>query len=446
MRTRPNRGSRSPRGLGNRFRLLWAGQSLSLIGDQVTLIALPLVAVRYLSASTFDIGVLGACLRFPFLVLGLPAGVWVARAGLIRSMLAADVVRGLAAALMPTLLLWGTRSMAVVLAGALVLGAGTVFFQVAYQSVVPELIAGPDRWHAANTRLSLSESMAMLAGPALGGLVVAVLSPASGLGLDAATYAVSVASLIALVQARRRRPADSTVAATGPPPPRIRLHRQIAGGIRYVRSSPVLNAIMWTGALYNLGSAMYDSLLVVFAVRLLHLSPAVLGLAVGIGSVGFPLGSVISKYANARLGMGPSLVWAAIPSVGGLLVAALAAHDNPEVYLAAGTFLVGLGQGCFAVNAITLRQLNATPAMRPQATAVHRFVSWGALPVGSLAAGAIGAALGLRTAMVTAAIVAALCFWPLLTSPLRTRHAAPPAPPAQTEFPAKRGDASIGGV
>lgn len=412
MQTGPNRGSRSPRGLGNRFRLLWAGQSLSLIGDQITLIALPLVAVRYLSASTFDIGVLGACLRFPFLVLGLPAGVWVARAGLIRSMLAADVVRGLAAALMPALLLWGTRSIAVVLAGALVLGGGTVFFQVAYQSVVPELIAGPDRWHAANTRLSLSESMAMLAGPALGGFVVAVLSPASGLALDAATYAVSVASLVALVQARRRRPAGSGVAATDPAPPRMRLHRQIAGGIRYVRGNPVLNAIMWTGALYNLGSAM-------------HLSPAVLGLAVGIGSAGFPLGSVISKYANARLGMGPSLVWAAIPSVGGLLVAALAAHDNPEVYLAAGTFLVGLGQGCFAVNAITLRQLNATPAMRPQATAVHRFVSWGALPVGSLAAGAIGAALGLRTAMVTAGIVAALCFWPLLTSPLRTNAPRP---------------------
>jgi MFS family permease len=430
MRTGPNPGDRLARGLGPRFRLLWAGQSLSLIGDQITLIALPLVAVRYLRAGTFDIGVLGACLRFPFLVLGLPAGVWVTRAGLIRSMLAADVVRGLAAALMPALLLGGTRSIAVVLAGGLVLGAGTVFFQVAYQSVVPELIAGPERWHAANTRLSLSESMSMLAGPALGGLVVAVLSPASGLGLDAVSYAVSVASLAALLRARRRRPQDGSGAEAGAAParvplPRVPLHRQIAGGIRYVRGNPVLNAIMWTGALYNLGAAMYDSLLVVFSVRLLHLSPAVLGLAVGIGSVGFPIGSVISKYANARLGLGPSLVWAAIPSVGGLLVAALAAHGHPEAYLAGGTFLVGLGQGCFAVNAITLRQLNATPAMRPQATSVHRFVSWGALPVGSLAAGTIGAALGLRTAMVTAGIVAALCFWPLLTSPLRTNARRP---------------------
>jgi MFS family permease len=424
MHTGPKPGNRPPRGLGGRFRLLWAGQSLSLIGDQITLIALPLVAVRYLAAGTFDIGVLGACLRFPFLVLGLPAGVWVARAGLIRSMLAADVVRGLAAALMPALLLWGTRSIAVVLAGGLVLGAGTVFFQVAYQSVVPELITGPDRWHAANTRLSLSESMSLLAGPALGGFVVAFLSPAAGLGLDAASYAVSVASLLTLVLARRRRAGATsgaeTGAETGVAPAPVRLHRQIAGGIRYVRRNPVLNAIMWTGALYNLGSAMYDSLLVVFAVRLLHMSPATLGLAVGIGAVGFPIGSVGSKYANARFGMGPSLVWAAIPSVGGLLVAALAARGSPGMYLAAGTFLVGLGQGCFSVNAITLRQLNATPAMRPLATSVHRFVSWGALPVGSLAAGAIGELLGLRTAMVAAGIVAALCFWPLLTSPLRT--------------------------
>jgi MFS family permease len=176
---------------------------------------------------------------------------------------------------------------------------------------------------------------------------------------------------------------------------------------------------MWTGAAYNLGAAMYDTLIVIFAVRTLHMSTAELGVVIGLGAVGFPLGSLLSRYANAHLGLGRSLVWAAVPSVGGLLVGALAGGARPQIALAAGTLLVGLGQGCFAVNAITLRQLNSEPQMRARASAVHRFLSWGALPLGSVAAGLLGAKFGIRVAMVTSGVVAALCFAPLLRSPLR---------------------------
>ncbi len=152
------------------------------------------------------------------------------------------------------------------------------------------------------------------------------------------------------------------------------------------------------------------------------MSPAEVGIVVGLGAIGFPIGSVVSKYANARLGMGPSLIWAAVPSVAGLVVGALAAGGHPEISLAAGTMLVGLGQGTFAVNAITLRQLNSTDQMRAQATAVHRFLSWGALPIGALIAGLIGQQFGLRAAMVTSGAVAATCFIPLLRSPLRVKE------------------------
>jgi MFS family permease len=177
---------------------------------------------------------------------------------------------------------------------------------------------------------------------------------------------------------------------------------------------------MWIGAAYNLGSAMYDSLLVVFAVHVLHLTPTRLGLAVALGGAGFPIGSALSGRVNRRLGIGPALIAAAVPSVGGLVVAATAAGPQPGWFLTLGTLLVGVGQGCFAVNAITLRQFASGPEMRARATAVHRFVSWGALPVGSLAAGIIGQAFGIRTAVITAGVISASCFWPLLRSPLRT--------------------------
>ena len=406
---------------GGPFRLLWAGQSVSLVGDQVTLIALPLLAVHNLRASTLDVGVLGVCLRFPFLILGLPAGVWVARAGLIRSMLLADLIRGVVAALLGAIVAWGGRSIGLLFAGALILGIGTVFFQVGYQSVVPELIDDQRRWHGANTRLSLSESTSLVAGPALGGLVVAALSPPAALGIDALTYGTSVASLLAIAAWRRSRRVDPVPA----PGPRLPLLHQIRQGIGYVRRDPTLNAIMWTGALYNLGAAMYDSMLVIFGVRVLHLSPAALGIAVGCGAIGFPIGSALSSFANARFGLGRSLVWAAVPSVGGLLVAALAGRADAGWWLATGTLVVGLGQGCFAVNAITLRQLASAPEMRAQATSVHRFVSWGALPLGSLAGGVVGMEFGLRAAMIVAGLLAATCFWPLLRSPLATVSPAP---------------------
>jgi MFS family permease len=262
----------------------------------------------------------------------------------------------------------------------------------------------------------------LFAGPALGGVVVAALTPTGALGIDALSYGASVAALLAITA--NRRSARSAVPSAGIAAARPRLRTEIGEGIRYVRHNAVLNALMWTGACYNLGSSMYDTLVVVFAVRYLHIPPAHLGVVIGLGSIGFPVGSVLSKYANARLGLGPSLIWAAFPSVGGLIVAALAAGDHPEILLAAGTLLIGLGQGCFAVNAITLRQLNSIPSMRAQATSVHRFLSWGALPVGALIAGALGQFLGLRPAMLASGIVASLCFIPLFSSPLRRRSGA----------------------
>lgn len=416
---RPARGR-----LGRPFALLWAGQTASMIGDQVTLIALPLLAVRYAAASTFDVGLLGTCLRLPFLLIGLPAGIWVSKIGLNRSMVIADVARGLAVGLLPAAALAGVSSLPELSAVALVVGTGTVFFQVSYQSVVPDLIADQWRWHAANTRLSLSESMALLLGPALGGVIVSWWAPPGALFADMLTYAVSVTTLLVIAHGRGARAAARPAVPGAVASPRVPLRRQIADGLRYVRRSPVLNSIMWTGAAYNLGSAMYDSLLIVFAVRVLGLTPARLGIAIGLGGIGFPVGSMISGRVNARLGLGPALIAAAVPSVGGLLVAACATGRPAALVLAAGTMLVGLGQGCFAVNAITLRQLASSDEMRARATSVHRFVSFGALPAGSLLAGLIGQYWGIRPAMILAGLISATCAWPLLASPLRRRDPA----------------------
>ena len=194
---------------------------------------MPLLATGYVAASTFDVGLLGMCLRLPFLLVGLPAGVWVTRLGLLRSMIGADIARGLAIGLLPALVLAGQARMPLLLAAATVVGMGTVFFQVSYQSLVPELIPDETRWHGANTRLSLSESAALLCGPALGGLVVSSgrhLAPWRSMLVPTPPASLPSCSSPAAVgrTCGHGRASDSGI-----------LRAQVRDGLRYVRHSPI---------------------------------------------------------------------------------------------------------------------------------------------------------------------------------------------------------------
>lgn len=395
---------------GRRFGLLWAGQSGSLLGDQVTLLALPLAALS-LGAHPWQVAVLGATLRLPFLVVGLPAGVWVARVGLRRSMVLADLLRGAAVLLVAAAGVTHRQSLPLIVTAGLLIGTGTVFFQVAYQSFLPHLLTGEQTLHAANVRLSLSESGSLLLGPGLAGLLIGAVGALRSLLLDTLTHAGSVLTLLMIGPV----PDDRD---TGP---RRRLRREIADGWRAVTADPVLRSLMWVGATYNLGSAAYESVLVVFAVHDLHLTPTALGAALAAGGAGFPIGGLLSTPLVRRVGRGHTLLLAAVPSVAGLLLAGAAAGPAAGVVLAAGTFLVGLGQGAFAPVGITLRQLHAPPALRSRATAAHRFVSWGALPVGALLAGLLSSLLGLRLTILIAGALTGACFWPLLTAPFTRR-------------------------
>ncbi|MCO5974962.1 MFS transporter [Actinoallomurus soli] len=405
-------GQAGRRGRARDFNLLWGGQSISLLGDQVCILALPLAAARELHASNLQIGFLGAATKASYLVLGLPAGVWVAWIGMRRSMLGADVLRGLAVLSLPVAGLFGALTLPHLLLVAFVVGVGSVFFQVAYQSYPPLLTSGPDHLHAANTRLSFSESTALLAGPGLAGMVIAACGAVRALFADAGSYVLSIVTLLAI------RHRESTPEKTARRP----LWQEVGEGLQFVARHPLLRPIMVCGALYNLGVAMYDSMIAVFAVRHLHIATFALGLTLAAGGAGFPLGSLMARRLASRFGIGPSLIIAGLPSVAGLAIGAAAYGGLSVPMLTAGTFINGIGQGSFAVNAITVRQLATPEPMATRATAIHRFVTWGVLPVGSIIAGTIGDAFGLRAAMVTAAVTATTCMAPLGFSRLRTER------------------------
>lgn len=400
------------RGLGAPFRWFWLGQTGSLVGDQITLVALPLLAVTYAGASDFEVAAVATMLRLPFLLLGLPAGVWVTRWGLTRSMVAADGVRAtVLVALVLVVSLQDSMELVLLVAAATMIGSASVFFQIAYQSIVPDLVPSIGDWHRANLRLTLSESLGLLAGPALGGVLIAAWSLRSALAIDAATYVISVVTLLLMargVASRVRRPPRP---AGGHP----RLIATIRVGFRYVRERPVLNAIMWVGAIFNVGVAMFETMLILYGVRTLGLGVDSVGLAVAAGGAGFPIGGLLSSYANRWLGKGRVLALAGLPSVAGILMLGLVPTSHGFLGLASALFTFGLGQGMFAVNAVTLRQEHSERAMRPMATSVHRFTSWGALSVGTLAAGVVAEMLGLRAVMLVAGAIAAACLVPLFS-------------------------------
>ncbi|GAA5179245.1 MFS transporter [Rugosimonospora acidiphila] len=388
--------------LGRPFTLLWAGQSASLIGDQLTRLALPLVAVLVLHATPGQVAALAAAGQLPFLILALPAGVWVARFGLRRAMLAADMVRGVAILSVP---LFGAGGYPRLLVVAVVVGVATVPFQLAYQSVVPALVPA-ELIPAANRRLTLSESAAALLGPAAAGLLVGAVGAVRALYADAASYLVSIATLAAVRDGGAIGHADAGGAV-----------RQVIAGWRYVLASPPLRALMWASALFNAGFAGYEALLTVFAIRTLHLTPGTLGLSVAAGGVGVPLGVALSRTAERRVGRGPTLVLAAALSAAGPFLVAAATPGTAVQLVAAATAVTGIGGGCWGVAALTTRQLLSHPDMRVQTTATHRFVSLGVLAPAAWAAGLAADTVGPRWAILTFAALGALSLLPLLRVP-----------------------------
>ena len=205
------------------------------------------------------------------------------------------LLRAVALLSLPVAAVFGTMSYLLLLVAATILGCGSVLFQVAYQSLTPLLVEDIDLLRSANTRLTASDALALIGGPALAGLLAGTIGAARALAVDAASYLVSAGTLTAL-----RAPADR------PARSQSSMRAEIHAGLRYVLGNAPLRAVLWSSMLFNAGLAGYEALLVVFAIQHLGLSPAVLGLAVGIGGTGVPIGLLLSGPVERRLGVGPS--------------------------------------------------------------------------------------------------------------------------------------------
>jgi MFS family permease len=395
------------------FLKLWSGQSVSELGSQISALALPTVAILLLGATPFQVGLLAACETLAFPALGLVAGVYVDRLRRRPIMIACDLGRLLALGSVPVAFAFNSLSMAQLYAVALVTGVGTVFFDVAYQSYLPALIARSDLVEG-NSKLQVSGSIAQMAGPALAGLLIQWLGAARAVAADAASFLVSVLTLWWI---RKPEPA--------PQPANVRGRRgfwsEMLEGIRFVFGNPTIWKIAGSTSTSNLGSNIFFAVFLIFTYRVLHLTPGVIGLVFAVGAVGGLIGALSASWIANRIGLGPTLLVSVV--VGGLanLLVPLAQFGYAIPLLVAAFAIVFFTLPVYNINQVSLRQAITPDRVQGRMNATVRTIIWGTMPVGALIGGVIGNTYGILPAMYIGIAITTLAgFW-ILLGPIRLR-------------------------
>lgn len=401
------------------FRLLLAGATASQLGAQVTLVALPLVAVIELDATPLQTGALTAAETAAFLLVGLPAGAWIDRMRRLPVLIRADVVRALAMASLPLAAWAGALTMAQLYLVALVTGVATVFFDVAHQSYLPGLLPR-EQLVAGNGALETVRSSAQVAGPGLGGALVQLVGAPFALLTDAIGYLLSAVFLRGI---RTPEPAPPA------PAPGESLRAQVTEGLVFVFRHPLLRVIACTTAIANFFTAMLMAVQTVFLVRVLDLPPGAMGLMMSASAVGGLAGALFAGTLARAVGRA-RVIWLSPLLTGPFaLLWPLAGHGAAAVWFAVASAAVFFGAVVYNVAQVSFRQLLCPAELLGRMNATLRFMVWGTMPFGALLGGAIAGAAGARAAVWVCAAGFLLVPVPLLLSPLRRMRDLPESAP-----------------
>jgi len=387
------------------FLCLWWSETISFFGSAVTVVALPLLAVKVLQATPLQVGLLVAMENVAWLVLGLPAGVWVDRWDKRRVVVVSDCARAFLLATVPVAALAGLLSLGQLYVVSLSIGVFTIFFSIAHQTFLPTIVEKEDLV-AANGRTSASKSAADILGPGIGGALAQFLTPAGALLADAVSFAGS-----ALLLARVPKPAASV------PAKRSSMRIEIIEGLNYVLRDPRLRALTFCSAQFNLFFGVQQALVMVFLVRVMNLNSWQIGLLFSAAGAGGMLAALLSSRLVTRLGPGrAALVAMIVGTLLGLLI--------PAARGAFGAALFALGYAgltfavvVFSVISGTFRQATCPQELLGRMVATTRIFSWGVIPLGGLAGGIVGELVGVRGTLWLSAFGFALCpLWLALTS------------------------------
>jgi MFS family permease len=371
------------------FLKLWSAETVSQFGTQVSLLAVPTVAILILQAPPFEVALLGTVEFLPFILFTLPAGVWVDRLRRRPILIVGDLGRALSLASIPLAYELHALTIWQLYAVGFVNGILTVFFDVAYQSYLPSLVER-DQLVEGNSKLEVSRSAAQILGPGVAGGLIGLVTAPLAIVADSISFIGSAAfvSRIRRVEVPPERKPD----ADGRRGPSMR--EEIVAGLRFVLGHPYLRMIAGSTATSNLFSNMGFAMYLVYVYRELGLDPATVGLIFGIGSLGTLLGAFAANPIASRIGVGPAIVGAIALSFPGAVLVPLAPHAFPHPWLVASAALIGFSALVYNINQVSFRQAITPERMQGRMNATMRFVVWGTIPVGQIIGGAIGSLPG----------------------------------------------------
>lgn len=382
---------RVPRGLAPRllrdttFRRFWTGRTISLFGDQITILALPLTAILVLHANAAQTGYLTAAGLLPSLLFSIVAGSWVDRhGGRRRVMLIADVVRAVLLASIPAAYLWGHVTFGHLYGVAFAVGCASVFFSVADSTVFASIVE-PRDYVEANSLLHGSRALSFVGGQSIAGVIVQVLTAPGAIALDALSFVGSAVFL------RRIHPEEPPVSPGG--------RGHIAEGARFIRNSRTVRALLATSATINLFGFMTAAIFILFATRELGVTPTELGLVLGAGAVGAVIGAAFTSRLAGRLGVGGTFTLSCVVFPLPFVLIPLAAGSSKPMVLAllfAAEFGSGVGVVMLDITIGAILTATVPPSLRARVSGAYSTINYGIRPLGAVLGGWLGSTIGLR--------------------------------------------------
>ena len=369
------------------FLKLWSAQTISSAGTQITILAIPIIAVTALDATPFQMGLLTASLSLPSLLFGLLAGAWLDRRSRRPILIASDIGRAVLLLTVPLAHYLDLLSLRQLYIVAFCFGLLNLLFEVAYRAFLPSLVSRSQLVEG-NSKLELSRAASELIGPGLGGLLIRIVSAPFALIVDAASYLVSAAFL------QRIRVEDRIVDERRQSTLRADIHE----GLIAIYRHPTLRAIagcVWTIGVFN---CALEAILILYIVSELDIGAGLLGLIFSAGGVGFLLGPFLvarlDRYVSAR-----SMLVVGILVIGaGDLLVPLASGSRLAVVLTlvAGQFIFGVGVTTFSIVRISVQQAVTPDNLQGRTHATMTVLIGGATLAGGVAGGAVAELVGLR--------------------------------------------------
>ncbi len=401
-----------------RYRNLWTGQTISMFGSQITIIALPLAATLTLHASAWQMGLLRAASTLPALVFGLFVGGWIDRQRRRPVLIGADLARALLLGSIPIAAIIGLLTIWQLLLVAFLAGICTLLFDVADMSLLPFLVRREELVEG-NSKLEVSRSGAMIIGPGVAGLLIQILTAPIVIIFDAVSYVGSAWFIRQIVVN------EATSAATQ----RSSLWRDAREGLTIIARQPILRTLAVSLACYNGFASLLNAVYVLFVIDIVHVTPAQYGLISALGSVGFFIGASLAARVARWFGVGGAIVWGAVVSDMAFLLIPLA--DRPLAVaiplLIAAQFGATLAGPITSINQLSLRQAIVESDVLGRVNGTMRFISASMTPLGAIVGGVLGEHFGVAPTILLGAIGIQIGFVILLVSPLRRLSQLPPS-------------------